>query len=103
MEFNEIFANALISTFLGVIGGIAVYWAYNGIMFFDKTIRINNKKILERYFLKYSFIFLFLFFIITLISTLIYFSLSKDILNWILGLAIFAGIFSTIIIILKLR
>ena len=72
MDFNEVFINALISTFSGIAGGLGVYWFHKSIQFLDGELRFNNKSPMGRYFLKFSFIALFLFFIAAIISILIY-------------------------------
>jgi len=105
MNFNEIFLNTLISTFTGIIGGLAVYWFFKGVHLFDKGLKFNINNLKERYLWKYLFIICFLFLLSTIISILfaLLFQTSPIPSPIISVLAIICAVFIIVTLWLKLR
>ncbi|MDP4039398.1 MAG: hypothetical protein Q8P57_02360 [Candidatus Pacearchaeota archaeon] len=102
MNFNDIFLMVGISTISGIVGGLVVVWFFKGISFGDKGIRFDNKRLTERYFLKYSFILSFLIIMTYLMSKIIFYF--NEIENTtILINSLFVGSLILVILVILLR
>lgn len=71
MDFNEILLMVFVSVFSGLIGGLVVWWSFNGVHVLGKGFKFENT-FLERYGWKYPLITAITLLFVIIISFIAY-------------------------------